>query len=189
MIGLTSKEPGTTRAPAFRALGDRLREDYVANGSSFSRPGFRAMIVHRIGAYGLTVRNRFGRAAVGHVHRVAHHFVRNHYGIEIHATTRIGRRCFIAHQHGIVLHPDARIGDDCKLRQGVTIGQLSGRTEREGAPVIGDRVEIGVGAVIVGPISIGDDVIVGPNAVVLRDVPAGAVVTGQPAKALLTGQP
>lgn len=159
-----------------------VRGDYRANGSSLTRPGFRAMVVHRVGAHGRTLESRVARKAIRTVHGVAHRYVRNHYGIEVHATTVIGARCFIAHQHGIVIHERARIGEDCKIRQGVTIGQLSGTAARGGAPVIGDRVEIGAGAVVVGPVSVGDDVMIGPNAVVIRDVPAGASVMGPPAK-------
>lgn len=165
-------------------LFEQLREDFRVNGSSFSRPGFRAMVVHRVGAYGRSHPNALARGVLRRLHRVAHHAVRNRYGIEIPAGTTIGRRCFIAHQHGIVLHPDAHVGDDCKLRHGVTVGQLSGGGDRPGAPTIGDRVEIGVGAVLVGPITIGDDARIGPHALVLRDVPAGAFASGPPAKVL-----
>jgi len=163
---------------------DHVREDYVANGSSLSRPGFRAMAMHRFGTYARTVPSPLVRWVLERLHRIGSHWVRNHYGIELYATTVIGRRCTIAHQSGIVIHPFARIGDDCKIRQCVTIGQTSGSAHREGVPVIGDRVEIGAGAVIVGPVSVGDDVVIGPNAVVLRDVPGGVWVASPPAKML-----
>lgn len=165
-----------------RGLLDRVHDDYRANGRSLSRPGFRAMAVQRFGAYGLGLRNRVARKAVRTAYRAAHRYVRNHYGIEIHASTVIGERCFIAHQSGIVIHEHARIGSDCKIRQGVTIGQMSGTARRPGAPVLGDRVEVGAGAVVVGPVTIGDDVMIGPNAVVVRDVPSGSAVMGPPPK-------
>jgi serine O-acetyltransferase len=176
------------RAPAgprtASELLQHLRDDYRANGSNLSRPGFRAMAVQRLGAYRRNVSSPLLRKPLGLTYRLAHRYVRNHYGIEIHATTQIGRRCFIAHQNGIVVHEWAVIGDDCLIRQGVTIGQVAGTADRPGAPILGDRVEVGVGAVIIGPVTIGDDVLVGPNAVVVRDVPAGSVVMGPPARSI-----
>jgi serine O-acetyltransferase len=165
-------------------LLEHVREDYEANGRDLSRPGFRAMAVQRLGAFRRNVGSPLARKPMGLTYRVLHKYVRNHYGIEIHATTTVGRRCVIAHQSGIVVHEEAVIGDDCKIRQGVTIGQVSGSGDRDGAPTIGDRVEIGVGAVVIGPITVGDDAMIGPNAVVVRDVPAGTVVMGPPARAV-----
>jgi len=68
------------------------------------------------------------------------------------------------------------------MRNGVTIGLK--RTNERGAPVIGNRVDIGAGAKILGPIRIGDDAVIGANAVVVHDVPAGAVAVGIPARVL-----
>lgn len=177
--------PETGSGPqTFAELVEYLKGDYRANGSEMSRPGFRAMAVQRVGAYRRHLDSPVARKPLGLLYGVAHRYVRNRYGIEVHATTAVGRRCFIAHQSGIVVHEDAVIGDDCKIRQCVTIGQISGSGERPGAPTIGDRVEIGAGAVVIGPITVGDDAVIGPNAVVLRDVPSGAVVSGPPARAL-----
>ncbi|MDZ7675006.1 MAG: DapH/DapD/GlmU-related protein [Acidimicrobiales bacterium] len=178
-----ARSTGDPPAPSsFAGVLHQIREDYTANGSSHSRPGFRAMAVQRLGAYARTLEDPRLRRVAERVCRTAHRLVRNHYGIEVHATTRIGARCFIAHQGAIVIHEWATVGNDCKIRQGVTIGQLSGNLDREGAPTIGDRVEIGAGAVILGPVSIGDDAMIGPNAVVVRDVPPGASAMGPPAK-------
>ena len=105
-----------------------------------------------------------------------------------HTTSTIGRRFRIGHQNGIVIHKFATIGNDCLVRHGVTLGRggieraNSPETFRDTAPVLGDRVDVGVGAVIVGKIRIGDDVHIGPNAVVLTDVPAGATVMAPMAK-------
>lgn len=169
---------------SFAELVEHVRGDFVANGRDVSRPGFRAMVVQRIGAYRRNVANPVARKPLGLVYRLGHRFVRNRYGIEIHATTRVGRRCHLAHQSAIVIHEHATIGDDCMIRQGVTLGQISGTAERDGAPTLGDRVEVGVGAVLIGPIRVGDDARIGPNAVVMRDVPAGATVMGPPAKVI-----
>jgi serine O-acetyltransferase len=108
--------------------------------------------------------------------------VRNNYGIELYPSCQIGRRFQIGHQNGIVIHRFATIGDDCRVRQGVTLGrgglERTKSTEgfRTSAPVLGNRVDVGVGAIIVGKVRIGDDVNIGPNAVVLTDVPTGATV-------------
>ena len=80
---------------------------------------------------------------------------------------------------GVVIHAKAVIGDDCTIAQNVTIGRNPGDVR---VPVIGDRVYIGAGAVIVGEITIGDDAVIGANCVVIRDVPSGAVVAGVPAR-------
>jgi serine O-acetyltransferase len=106
-------------------------------------------------------------------------FVRNFYGIELYPTAEIGRRLGIVHQHGIVIHKRTVIGDDCLIRQGVTIGI---RDAEAMPPRLGDRVKVGAGAVLAGPISIGDDVVIGPNTVVMTSVPAGSMVTAPPSR-------
>ena len=89
--------------------------------------------------------------------------------VELPCEARVGRRLLIEHAFDIVVSGDAVLGDDVVLRNGVTIG-LRHRGHR-GSPTIGNRVDIGAGAKLLGPISIGDDVAIGANAVVLTDVP------------------
>ncbi|MGE4055592.1 MAG: serine O-acetyltransferase [Vicinamibacterales bacterium] len=115
------------------------------------------------------------RQALACLHRVLYRFVRNHYGIELHVETSIGRRVRIAHQSGIVISRYASIGDDCLIRQGVTIGAPSEKRWRE-APSLGRGVEVGSGAAILGSISVGDGAHIGAHAVVLTNVPPGASV-------------
>ena len=88
----------------------------------------------------------------------------------------------IDHFGGVIVSGDTVIGDDVVIRNGVTIGLR--RTGVRGAPVIGNRVDIGTGAKILGTITIGDDVAIGANAVVLKDVPANSIAVGVPAKIL-----
>lgn len=102
-------------------------------------------------------------------------------GIEIPATTSIGKGLFIGHPGGIVFHNNAVIGEYCDISHEVTIGR-GGRGENAGVPVVGNRVHIGVGAKIIGKITVGNDSAIGANAVVVKDVPEGAVVVGVPAK-------
>ena len=101
-------------------------------------------------------------------------------GIEIHPGASIGRRFFIDHGMGVVIGETAEIGDDVMIYHGVTLGGRSlERVKRH--PTIGDRVTIGAGAKVLGPVSIGADTAIGANAVVTRDVPAESIATGIPA--------
>lgn len=102
-------------------------------------------------------------------------------GAEVANRARIGAGLLLTHTSGIVVHVDAVIGETCNLSQQVTIG-IGGRGANRGTPVIGDRVFIGPGAKVFGPITIGNDVAVGANAVVNCDLPDNAVAVGVPAK-------
>ena len=97
------------------------------------------------------------------------------YGIDISYRANIGKGLYIGHFGGIVIHGDAQIGSFCNLSQGMTIGSLA-RGKNMGIPKIGNRVFIGPGATILGGISIGDDVLIGTNAIVTFDVPNHSVV-------------
>jgi serine O-acetyltransferase len=109
-----------------------------------------------------------------------HHFWTVVTGAEIPLNCRIGGGLLIPHPNGIVIHPDAKIGVNCLILQQVTIGIRDAR----GAPVIEGHVDIGAGAKILGPVRIGAHARVGANAVVLSDVPKGAVAVGVPAKSM-----
>lgn len=101
-------------------------------------------------------------------------------GIEIHPGATIGRRFFIDHGMGVVIGETAEIGDDVMIYHGVTLGGRSlERVKRH--PTIGDRVTIGAGAKVLGPVNVGADTAIGANAVVTRDVPAESIATGIPA--------
>lgn len=103
-------------------------------------------------------------------------------GIEIHPGAVLGRRLFIDHGMGVVIGETAEVGEDVVLFHGTTLGGVSmSRGKRH--PTIGDRVLIGAGAKVLGPIRVGSDARVGANAVVVKDVPAGAVAVGVPARA------
>lgn len=102
-------------------------------------------------------------------------------GIEIHPGARIGRRFFIDHGMGVVIGETAEIGDDVMIYHGVTLGGRSlAKVKRH--PTIGDRVVIGAGAKVLGPIVIGADSAIGANAVVVKDAPEDSIITGMPAK-------
>ena len=100
-------------------------------------------------------------------------------GIEIHPGATIGRRFFIDHGMGVVIGETAEIGDDVMIYHDVTLGGRSLRkTKRH--PTIGDGVVIGAGARVLGPVVVGKGAQIGANAVVVRDVPDGAIVVGVP---------
>jgi serine O-acetyltransferase len=105
------------------------------------------------------------------------------YGISIPFDTAVGEGLYIGHFGGIVVSHRAVIGHNCNLSQGVTIG-VANRGTRQGAPALGDGVYIGPGAKIVGGVTVGDNVAVGANCVVTKDVPDDAVVVGVPARVI-----
>jgi serine O-acetyltransferase len=113
--------------------------------------------------------------------RLLSQVVRGITGIEIHPGARIGRRLFIDHGMGVVIGETAEVGDDVVMFHGATLGGTSMRHGKR-HPTVGDRVMIGTGAKILGPIFIGDDARIGANAVVVHDVPPGASAVGVPAK-------
>lgn len=109
--------------------------------------------------------------------------LRRIYGIEFPLRLKVGGGLYMPHQVGIVINPKTIIGKNAYIAQGVTIGK-SMKAKKDGAPVIGDNVFIGPNAVILGPITLGDNCSVGANAVVLKDVAADQTVVGVPARAV-----
>lgn len=107
-------------------------------------------------------------------------------GIEIHPGATIGRRFFIDHGMGVVIGETAEIGDDCTLYHGVTLG---GTTWNKGKrhPTLKNGVVVGAGAKVLGPIEVGDNARIGSNAVVTKEVPAGATVVGIPGRIVRKG--
>lgn len=114
------------------------------------------------------------------LYRMMFRLVSRSTGIYLPYTVRVGRRVRLEHFGGMILVAQW-IGDDVTIRQNTTFGiaRLDGLEDR---PVIGDRAEIGVGAVILGSVLVGEDAVVGANAVVRRDVAPGTVVGGVPAR-------
>lgn len=105
------------------------------------------------------------------------------FQIELPASTKIGKRLIIDHGFALVVNKHTIIGDDCRLRHCVTIGcKVNADGTQGSSPRIGNRVEVGAGALIIGDITIGNDVFIGAGAVVTKDVPEGAVVVGNPAR-------
>ncbi|WP_246302755.1 serine O-acetyltransferase [Paenibacillus plantarum] len=112
---------------------------------------------------------------------ILHKFFSVVMGIQIPLGTKIGKGVYLPHYGTIVVHQDTIIGENCNIGQGVTIG-IAGRGEKKGVPQIGNKVYIAPGAKIIGKIVIGNNVMIGANSVVTKDVPDNAVVAGVPAK-------
>lgn len=163
------------------SLWQQIKEDWIAHGRDWTKPGFRAVAVHRFGVWRMSIEPKLLRAPFSILYRAMFRHVRNVYGIELPYTVQLGRRVIIEHQGAIVIHGQTVIGDDSVIRQGVTMGNryLDRPTE---APRLGKRVNVGAGAKILGAVTLGDDANVGANAVVLKDVPAGKTAVGIPAK-------
>src|ERR1700726_3216332 len=137
-------------------------------------PGFHVVVLHRIAhaCWGS------GWRWLG---RFVSQFARFLTGIEIHPGATLGRRVFIDHGMGVVVGETAEIGDDCTLYHGVTLGGTSWKAGKR-HPTLGRGVVLGAGAKVLGPILVGDHAKVGSNAVVVRNVPAGATAVGIPAR-------
>ena len=108
------------------------------------------------------------------------------YGCEISPYANIGGGLFLPHCVGIVIGHEVSIGDNCEIFQNVTIGSNRKEKFNRYMPIIGKNVSIGSGAVVVGPIQIGDNVVIGANSYVDKDIPDNVVVAGCPAKILRT---
>lgn len=167
------------------SLWMQVQEDWIAHGRDWTKPGFRAVAVQRFGVWRMQIQPKFLRAPFSVVYRAMYRHVRNVYGIDLPYTVQLGRRVVIEHQSGIIIHGDSVIGDDCILRQGVTLGNRYLEKPLE-APKLGQRVNVGAGAKILGPVQIGDHASIGANAVVLHDIPVGQTAVGIPARLLKT---
>ena len=110
------------------------------------------------------------------------------FGIQIPYTAQIGEGFYIGHFGTIVINPKAKIGKNCNITHNVTIGQAN-RGRLKGYPTIGNKVWIGTGAVIVGNITIGDNVLVAPNSFVNIDVPSFSIVLGNPCEIVPKNNP
>ena len=159
---------------------ENLREDWRTHDRKLLCQGFWVMIVHRFGRWRYGIRQRWLRLPFSAVYKILKILAEILTGIDLPCEAIVGRRLRIDHFGGIIISGDAVLGDDCIIRNGVTIGLRY--TGQRGSPVIGNRVDIGAGAKVLGAIRVGDDVAIGANAVVLRDVPANSIAVGVPAR-------
>ncbi len=159
---------------------ENIREDWHTYQHDITRQGFWVMLVYRFGQWRYTIKSRWIRLPFSFLYKVLYLFIQIITGIELPCEVKVGRRFTIEHFGGIVVSGDASFGDDVIIRNGVTVGLR--HTGVRGSPTIGNRVDIGAGAKLLGPIQIGDDVAIGANAVVIKDVPANSIAVGVPAR-------
>jgi len=140
----------------------------------FWYPGFHALLFHRLAHKLWGLRFRWLARGVSQMGRLF-------TGIEIHPGAKIGRRFFIDHGMGVVIGETAEVGDDVLMYHGVTLGGVSlAKTKRH--PTIEDKVVIGAGAKILGPVVVGRNSKIGAGSVVVRDVPPYSTVVGVPGR-------
>ena len=140
-------------------------------------PGLHAIWLHRISHFLWSLGLKW-------IARLLSVFARFLTGIEIHPGAKIGRRVFLDHGLGIVIGETTEIGDDCTIYQGVTLGGTSLYKGVKRHPTLGKDVVISAGAKVLGGFTVGDGARVGSNAVVLKEIPAGATAIGIPARVL-----
>ena len=152
------------------------RNDPAARNIEFLLyPGFHAITFHR-------VIHRFWKFRIPFFPRLFSQMNRFLTGLEIHPGAEIGRGLFVDHGAGLVIGETTKIGDNCVLFHNVTLGG-TGKHEGKRHPTLGNNVLVGTGAILLGPITVGDNVNIGANSfVVMRDIPDNCTVAGTPAK-------
>lgn len=157
-----------------------LRDDLNAYQGNWGAQGFWAMVTYRFGRWRYTVRPVLLRKLLSGLYRFLYKCTQIVTGIELPCEAQVGRHLVIDHFGGIVVSGYTRFGDNCRIRIGVVIGLKN--IDNPTAPAIGDNVDIGAGAKLLGNIRIGNNVTIGANAVVLCDVPDNSIAIGIPAR-------
>ncbi len=143
-------------------------------------PGYHAILFHRVA-------HLLYKAHLYFLARLISQISRTLTGIEIHPGAQIGKRLFIDHGMGVVIGETAVIGDDCLIYHQVTLGGMSAKDEKR-HPTLGNNVMVGTGAKVLGNIHIGDNVKIGANCIVVKDVEAGKTIIGVPGEILAKKQ-
>jgi serine O-acetyltransferase len=159
---------------------DNIRQDMKAQSGGWASQGFWALSVYRFGRWRYRVKPALLRKPFSLMYRILYKFVQILTGIELPCEVEIGKNFVIDHFGGIIISGYAKFGDNCRIRNGVVVGIR--RIEERRAPTVGNNVDIGAGAKLLGPIVIGDNVVVGANAVVITDVPPDSIAVGVPAQ-------
>jgi len=182
----TGAPKGSTNAnPPGLTFWALVREDLATQEGGLLAQGFWALFWHRFGNWRMGVRPKLLRAPLSLVYRVMARLGERSGGIFLPYTVVVGRRVRLEHFGGMILVAE-RIGDDVVIRQNTTFG-IARTSALHDRPVIGNGVDIGAGAVLLGGITVGDGARIGANAVVVKDVPPGATVGGVPAEVLRPG--
>ena len=156
-----------------------IRDDFALYDRRWGAQGFWVMIVYRFGRWRYGVRPVILRQLCSLIYKLLYKLVQIITGIELPCEVPVGRNFIIDHFGGIIISGFAKFGDNCRIRDGVVVG--ISRVGENHAPSIGNNVDIGSGAKLLGPVRIGDNVLIGANAVVLCDVPDNSIAVGVPA--------
>jgi serine O-acetyltransferase len=156
-----------------------IKADLAAYGGRWGAQGFWAMVVYRLGRWRYDIRPALLRKPFSLLYKVLYKMVQILTGIELPCEVVVGPGFVIDHFGGIVISGYARFGANCRIRNGVVVGLKN--VLYPCAPQIGDNVDIGAGAKVLGSIRIGNHVVIGANAVVLVDVPDHHIAVGVPA--------
>ncbi|WP_343683458.1 hypothetical protein [Asticcacaulis sp.] len=162
-------------------LWSLIVEDLKTQREGIFAQGFWAILVYRISHPRMNCRVGIVRKPWALFNIVMQKLIEMTCGITLPEGAKIGRRLRIEHYGSIIVHGSTIIGNDCLIRQGVTLGN-KGDDFPGAAPSLGDRVEIGAGAKLIGNIKVSDDVKIGANAVVTCDLPSGCIAVGVPAR-------
>ena len=163
-------------------LFQNLRKDLASYDGVWSSQGFWVMVVYRFGRWRYTIANDIVRKPVSLLYRFLYKTVQITTGIELPCEVPVGENFHIEHFGDIIISGYASFGDNCIVRNGVTVGLKN--IEEKAAPAIGNNVNIGAGAKILGKITIGNNVDIGANAVVITSVPDNSIAVGIPARIL-----
>ena len=158
---------------------NNIKADLAAHGGDWSAQGFWALLVYRFGRWRYTVRPTLLRKLLSLLYKILYKFVQIVTGIELPCEVAIGSNFRIDHFGGIVISGYAEFGNNCRIRNGVVVGLKN--PENPCAPKIGNDVDIGAGAKLLGPIVIGNNVSIGANAVVTKSIPDNSIAVGVPA--------
>lgn len=159
---------------------EHIRADLRNYRGRWWEQGFWVMLVYRFGRWRYGIKPALIRKPLSLLYKIAYKFVQILTGIDLPCEVEVGRNFVIDHFGGIIVSGYAKFGDNCRLRHDVCVGLR--HTDEPVAPVIGSNVDIGAGAKILGAITIGDNVLIGANAVVITDVPSNSIAVGVPAK-------
>jgi len=167
----------------FKLLGEDISTVFARDPAArniievlFCYPGLHALWLHRLAHFLWRHKLRLSGRMLSHINRFL-------TGVEIHPGAMIGRRFFLDHGMGVVIGETAEIRDDVLMYQGVVLGGTS-LEKRKRHPTIGNKVEIGAAAIVLGPITVEDGARIGANSVVVASVPPGVTVVGIPGRAV-----
>ncbi len=158
---------------------ENIRADLTTYQNDWTAQGFWVMLIYRFGRWRYGIQPVLLRKVFSLIYKVLYKLIQIITGIELPCEVGLGKNFIIDHFGGIVISGYATFGDNCRIRNGVVVGLKN--IEEKIAPQIGNNVDIGAGAKLLGNIKIGNNVNIGANAVVLTDIPDNAIAVGVPA--------